>query len=156
MNSLPQLNFPKFSFRILCDEGGGSCRIWDGIRRQWLVITPEEWVRQNFIRYMVEHRGVSPGHVSQEYPVQLNKTQQRADIVIFGASLEPLMLIECKCPDVEITEKVFRQAVRYNSVIKARYVVVTNGLRHLCCTLDAETGRYGSMVELPDLANFFK
>ncbi|MFI3266740.1 MAG: type I restriction enzyme HsdR N-terminal domain-containing protein [Rikenellaceae bacterium] len=152
---MPQkLNFPLSNFRIKKVDGAEF--IWDNIRHKWLLLTPEEWVRQNFIHYIIEHRSVSASHISQEHPVMLGRLSQRADIVVFDTALKPLMLIECKSTEVEITQKVFAQAVRYNSVIKAPMVVVTNGLRHLCCEIDPDSGRYSAMVEIPDMLNFFR
>lgn len=149
-----KLNFPKSNFRIKHVDGADF--VWDNIRHKWLLLTPEEWVRQNFIHYVIEHRSVRASHISQEHPVLLGRLAQRADIVIFDTTLKPLMLIECKSTDVDITQKVFAQAVRYNSVIKAPMVVITNGLRHLCCEIDPESGRYNAMVEIPDMLNFFR
>ena len=151
---LPKLNLPEYNFRLRNVDGEEF--IWDNIRHKWLVITPEEWVRQNFIQYVVCQRGVPSSYISQEHPVQLGRLTQRADIVIFDQNIKPLMLVECKKPEVEITQKVFAQAVRYNSVINAPLVVVTNGLRHLCCEIDADTGRYNAMVEIPDMRQFFR
>lgn len=150
----PKLNFPSSSFRIKKVDGADF--IWDNIRNKWLLLTPEEWVRQNFIHYLVEHRSVYGSHISQEHPVLLGRLSQRADIVVFDARLRPLLLVECKSTDVEITQKVFAQAVRYNSVIAAPMVAVTNGLRHLCCEIDPDSGRYSAMVEIPDMLNFFR
>lgn len=149
----PKLNLPESNFRLRTSDEADF--IWDEIRHKWLLLTPEEWVRQNFIRYITLHRGVPASHISQEHPVQLGRLTQRADIVVFDIALRPLMLIECKKPEVEITQKVFAQAVRYNSVIKAPMVVVTNGLRHLCCEIDSDTLRYNAMVEIPDMSRFF-
>lgn len=150
----PKLNFPTSKFRIRRVDDADF--IWDDIRHKWLLLTPEEWVRQSFIHYIVEHRGAFASHISQEHPVLLGRLSQRADIVVFDSNLQAMMLVECKAPEVEITQRVFAQAVRYNSVVKAPMVVVTNGLRHLCCELDQESGRYNSMVEIPDMLNLFR
>lgn len=125
MGALTQLNFPRFVFRMRLTEN--PPKIWDAVRRRWLVLTPEEWVRQHLIRFLVERGGVPPGNVSQEYPVALSGTAQRADLVVTGRDGRPCLLAECKAPDVPLGREVFAQAVRYNSVVAAPYVLITNG-----------------------------
>ena len=98
-------------------------KIWDAVRRRWLVLTPEEWVRQHLIRLLVERGGVPPGNVSQEYPVALSGAAQRADVVVTGRDGPPCLLAECKAPDVPLGREVFAQAVRYNSVVAAPYEI---------------------------------
>lgn len=128
MSALPQLNFPGYRFRVRRE--GGALRIWDALRGCWLVLTPEEWVRQHLLRYLVEGCGAPPAMVRQECPVCVQGMPQRADVVVYGADARPLLLAECKAPEVAVTRQVFDQAVRYNAVLGARYIVVTNGLRH--------------------------
>ena len=128
-------------------------KIWDAVRRRWLVLTPEEWVRQHLIRLLVERGGVPPGNVSQEYPVALSGAAQRADVVVTGRDGRPCLLAECKAPDVPLGREVFAQAVRYNSVVAAPYVLITNGLLHFS-SLDRSTGRYAVVEGLPDLSPF--
>ena len=100
MSALTQLNFPRFVFRMRLTEN--PPKIWDAVRRRWLVLTPEEWVRQHLIRLLVERGGVPPGNVSQEYPVALSGTAQRADVVVTGRDGRPCLLAECKAPDVPL------------------------------------------------------
>ena len=152
MSALTQLNFPRFVFRMRLTEN--PPKIWDAVRRRWLVLTPEEWVRQHLIRLLVERGGVPPGNVSQEYPVALSDTAQRADVVVTGRDGRPCLLAECKAPDVPLGREVFAQAVRYNSVVAAPYVLITNGLLHCCSSLDRSTGRYAVVEGLPDLSPF--
>lgn len=137
MSALTQLNFPRFVFRMRLMEN--PPKIWDAVRRRWLVLTPEEWVRQHLIRLLVERGGVPPGNVSQEYPVALSGAAQRADVVVTGRDGRPCLLAECKAPDVPLGREVFAQAVRYNSVVAAPYVLITNGLLHCCSSLDRST-----------------
>ena len=141
MSALTQLNFPRFVFRMRLTEN--PPKIWDAVRRRWLVLTPEEWVRQHLIRLLVERGGVPPGNVSQ-----------RADVVVTGRDGRPCLLAECKAPDVPLGREVFAQAVRYNSVVTAPYVLITNGLLHCCSSLDRSTGRYAVVEGLPDLSPF--
>lgn len=125
-------------------------RIWDGLRGCWLVLTPEEWVRQHLIRFLCDDRGAAPTLVRQECPVCVQGMNQRADIVVHGRNALPLLLAECKAPEVEITRAAFAQVVRYNAVLDARYIVVTNGLRHFIHER-TEDGRYSALTQFPDL-----
>ena len=125
-------------------------KIWDAVRRRWLVLTPEEWVRQHLIRLLVERGGVPPGNVSQEYPVALSGTAQRADVVVTGRDGRPCLLAECKAPEIRIDERTLAQAVRYNSVLGARFVILTNGLRHYCC--EYRDGKYVQLSGFPDFS----
>ncbi len=149
MSLYPQLNFPRYSFRLR--SCGGTNRIWDDIRKVWLVLTPEEWVRRHVVRWLVEERGVTPQLIVQEHPVDVNGQPQRADVVVFGTSdARPLLLVECKEPGVRISQDVYAQAVRYNAFLKARYIMMTNGLRHYIYEMGAD-GSYSMLTEFPDL-----
>jgi type I site-specific restriction endonuclease len=106
--------------------------IWDSLRRKWLVLTPEEWVRRHVIGWLVSVKRVPALRISQEYPVNINSTAQRADVVVMDNSAHPLALVECKAPDIKIDSSVFEQATRYNAVVQARYVILTNGMEHYC------------------------
>lgn len=134
---------------------GHSPKIWDDIRRLWLVLTPEEWVRRHLVRYLVEEKGVLPASVSQEYPVAVGGMAQRADVAVTGRDGRVCLLVECKAPDVPLDEKVWAQAVRYNSVVGAPYLAITNGLQHFCCSLGSSS-RYTAMDGFPDLSPFFR
>ena len=127
---LPKLNFPgiKLRGRRVADEA----QIWDAVRGMWLVLTPEEWVRQHLISYLVSHCGVEPYAVVCEYPVTLNGQAQRADVVVVDRQGQPFLLAECKATDIRIGQQVLDQAARYNSVLGAPYLVLTNGLTHYC------------------------
>lgn len=148
MEGLPVLNFPPFRFRV--SEYGGGWRVWDGLRGVWLVLTPEEWVRRHLINYLTEHCGVQKTLLRQECPVRVEGTSQRADVVVYGRDARPLLVAECKAPEIEIDAAVFAQVVRYNSVLDARYIVVTNGLKHFIHER-CEDGRYKPLTEFPDL-----
>ena len=131
MQSLPKLDFPPCRLRI--SRRDGDDLVWDDLRRRWLVLTPEEWVRQHLIAYLTTRCGVQPMRVVEEYAVPLNGQPQRADVVVVGDRGEPVLLAECKAPNIPIGRHTLAQAVRYNSVLGARYVVLTNGLKHYCC-----------------------
>ncbi len=125
MKALPKLIFPKPSLKLR-DEGD-SYAVLDKYRRRWLKLTPEEWVRRHVLSWL-ESRGHSPLQIIQEYPIDLNGQPQRADIVVVDNSAKPLMLIECKAPQVAIDSSTLEQAVRYNSRLGAERVILTNGL----------------------------
>lgn len=131
MEELPKLNFPAIRLRARRREG--LVEVWDPIRGIYLVLTPEEWVRQHLIAYLTTRCGVQPMRVVEEYAVPLNGQPQRADVVVVGDRGEPVLLAECKAPNIPIGRHTLAQAVRYNSVLGARYVVLTNGLKHYCC-----------------------
>lgn len=131
----PRLNFPAMRLRARRTVRG--VEVWDELRRMWLVLTPEERVRRHLIAYLVGTCGAQPGRIVQEYPVALNGQAQRADVVVVDAMGRPLLLAECKAPEVDfgretVARRAVAQAVRYNSVLGARWVIVTNGVRHLC------------------------
>ena len=122
-----KLIFPTISPRIKSEEGEKF--IWDSLRGKWLVLTPEEWVRQHTIGWLVAHKGVPALRITQEYPVKINSLNQRADIVVMNEMAKPHILVECKAPDVILDHEVVMQAIRYNSIVGARYILLTNGLK---------------------------
>lgn len=147
MSSLPRLNFP--AIRLRARERGGVTEVWCETRRAWLVLTPEEWVRRHLVSYLVTGCGAPLGRIVEEYAVPLNGQPQRADAVVVGADCRPLLVAECKAADVAIDRRVWEQAVRYNSVVGARYVVLTNGLSHYCYEL--RDGAYRPLKGFPRL-----
>lgn len=124
----PRLNFP--SVRLRARQQNGCNYVWDDLRGRWLLLTPEEWVRRHVIGFLLDEQAVLPVNLIQEFPVCVEGMPQRADVVVTDNGQRPLMLVECKCADVKIDGSVLAQAVRYNSVVGARYVMLTNGLRH--------------------------
>ena len=130
MSELPKLNFP--AIRLRARRRGEQVEVWADLRGRYLVLTPEEWVRRHLIAYLVSHCGVLPKRIVQEYAVEVNGCPQRADVVVVDDRAQPLLLAECKAPEVRIDRHVLAQAVRYNSVLGARYVVLTNGMTHYC------------------------
>lgn len=149
MNGLPKLNFPAIRLRARRREG--QIEVWDELRGLYLVLTPEEWVRRHLVGYLASGCGVAAQRIVQEYAVTLNGQPQRADVVVVGDRAEPILLAECKAPDVRIDERTFSQAVRYNSVLGARYIVLTNGLKHYCS--EFRDGRYYPLQGFPDLSD---
>ena len=130
-----KLNLPYNPVRIrrVSDK---SFQLWDRCRHKWLEATPEEWVRQNFIAYLIENLHYPEQFIRQEFPVNVNGQSQRADIVVFDSMGNPWLLVECKSTSVALSEDVIMQAARYNMEIHAPYLVVTNGLQHKCFGLN--------------------
>lgn len=122
-----KLIFPAISARTKEEEGVKY--IWDSLRGKWLVLTPEEWVRQHTIAWLVRERHIPELRISQEYPVNINGQHQRADIVVIDEFAKPHILVECKAPEIDIDNEVVMQAIRYNAVVGARFILLTNGLK---------------------------
>lgn len=129
------LALPPFEVQLQRDGGAdGTLRIYDALRRQWLVLTPEEWVRQHFVNFLIANLGYPSAMIANEVGLRLNGMQRRCDTVVYSRQgLRPLLIVEYKRPSVEITAKVFDQIARYNSVLGAPWLMVSNGLRHYCC-----------------------
>lgn len=124
--------------------------IFDELRRKFVVMTPEEWVRQNFIKFMINEKNFPAGLISVEMKVDINGLNQRSDIVCFDKSGEPLLIVECKAPSVKITESVFNQAARYNMKLNTRFLIMTNGMNHYCCEIDYSCNRVNFLRDIPD------
>ncbi len=137
---LPKLNFPPINVRVR--RADGVISVWDELRRCYLVLTPEEWVRQHLNSFLQSHMGILPLHILLEYPVSLNGQRQRADVVVVDRMGTPRILVECKAPDIKISQETLDQAVRYNSVVCARYIILTNGLMHFLYESLDEEGQY--------------
>ena len=144
---MKQLNLPDFEFktRIVANQ----LQIFDPIRRRYVVLTPEEWVRQHFIHYLTEHKKVPSSHITVEKSLRVSHLAKRADIIVYKGGLEPVLAVECKAPSVEITEAVFYQLLRYNMTLRVEYLVVTNGLRHVYCKVDYPNKKAVFIEELP-------
>jgi hypothetical protein len=143
---LPPLNLPHASFRIR--ETAGSSQIFDPLRKRFVALTPEEWVRQNFLNFIVTEKKYPASLIGVEMLVRVNRMSQRADIVVYSRSGKPWLIIECKSPSVILNEDVFYQAARYNSVLKVPFIAVTNGLEHYCFFFNGESFDY--LNDLPE------
>lgn len=141
------LNLPPINPQWRVDPRRGLT-IRDPLRDKYVVLTPEEWVRQNFVAYLRDTLHYPAGLIANEIGVKLNGTSKRCDTVVFDLQAQPYIIVEYKAPNVNITPEVFEQIARYNMVLRARYLVVTNGLHHYCCRVDYDTR---STVFIPDL-----
>lgn len=143
-----KLNLPSYDFRIR--ELDSKQQIFDFIRKKFVALTPEEWVRQNFTHYLVEEKQYPASLIAIEKGLLVAKRTKRTDIVIYNRMGKPLVIVECKAPEVKITPDVFDQIVRYNITLKANYLIVTNGLEHFCCQLFYNDNSYTFLKEVPD------
>lgn len=141
------LNLPTFDAKISTRDGKSV--IFDVIRRRYVALTPEEWVRQHFVHFLMERKGYPKALLANEVQVTLNGTRKRCDTVLYGRDLTARMIVEYKAPEVEITQAVFDQVMRYNMVLRVDYLVVSNGLRHYCCRMDYARGAYRFLREIP-------
>ena len=128
------LNLPAFDARIT--QRNGKNVIFDVIRRRYVALTPEEWVRQHFTHFLLKEKGYPQGLLANEVQINLNGTRKRCDTVLYNRDLTARMIVEYKAPTVEITQAVFDQITRYNMVLKVDYLIVSNGLNHYCCRMD--------------------
>ena len=142
------LNLPPHPFRITLKEEQHF--IFDEVRKKHLVLTPEEWVRQHFIQFLIQEKKFPRSLIQIEGGLSLNQLQKRTDIVIFNTAGKRIMVIECKSPAVKISQGVFDQAARYNSVHQAKWLVVTNGLKHCYAQIDHITSQFLFVEELPE------
>lgn len=142
------LRLPSFDVRL--KEEHGRRFIFDPIRRRYVALTPEEWVRQHFVHFLCAHKGYPAGLLANEVQVMLNGTRKRCDTVLYRRDLTARMIVEYKAPDVEVTQAVFDQIMRYNLVLRVDYLVVSNGLRHFCCRMDYASGTYVFLPDIPD------
>lgn len=141
------LNLPSFEAKVIRKDGRPA--IFDFIRRRYVALTPEEWVRQHFVHFLIEHKGYPRTLMANEVQLKLNHTQKRCDTVLYRRDLTAQMIVEYKAPDVEITQAVFDQIGRYNLVLHVDYLVVSNGLQHYCCRMDYVQNRYQFLPDIP-------
>lgn len=142
------LNLPKYPVKV--KENAGKPSIWDPVRRKFVALTPEEWVRQHFVNYLITEKNYPLELLANEVAVKLNKTSKRCDTVAYDRYLTPLLIVEYKAPHIEITSAVFDQIVRYNMVLHVQYLIVSNGIRHFCCKMNYEKQTYAFLENIPE------
>lgn len=145
--TLAPLNFPSCAFDIQTKDGKEM--ILDSIRKKYVRLTPEEWVRQHFVQYLIQELGYPQGLTAIETGFVFQGMQCRADVLVHDRHGKAVLMGECKAPDVKIKQNVFDQIGRYNTVVKATYLVVTNGMQHYCCRIDREQNQYRFLEALP-------
>ena len=141
------LNLPAFKYNVKNKDGKVS--IFDIIRRKYIVLTPEEWVRQHFIHFMITHLTYPRALIKVESGHRYNTLKKRSDIIVYSRQGTPWLVIECKAPDQAVNDRTIRQVSVYNVSIKAPFVAMTNGLTHICCAIDGATGAASVMDRFP-------
>jgi hypothetical protein len=145
---LPKLIFPPSDYKL--KEGNGKFAIFDVSRKKYVPLTPEEWVRQNCLHYLRDKKGFPISYLAVERSFKLNNQVLRYDIVAFSKNTKPLLLVECKAPDVKISQKTFDQIAVYNLKLNVPYLILTNGKEMYCCVADFQNMRYNFLKEIPD------
>jgi hypothetical protein len=142
-----KLNLPAYDFQHRMEDGKRF--VLDIFRKKYVMLTPEEEVRQCFARYLMEEKGYPASLMMTEYSLKLNEVIRRCDILVHKPAGKPAVLVECKAPNVKISSETFDQAARYNMVFRVKYLMVTNGLKHYCCYVDFENQKVEFMTEIP-------
>ena len=142
------LNLPTYSLKIKSENGLGY--VYDNFRRKYVRLTPEEWVRQNFAHYLVNEKAYPASRLILEKSLKVNKMVKRCDILVFSDQGSPVMMIECKSPEVKIGQETFEQVSVYNLRFKVEYLIITNGIRHYCCQVDIKSSEIRFLNEIPD------
>ncbi|MCX6310991.1 MAG: type I restriction enzyme HsdR N-terminal domain-containing protein [Bacteroidetes bacterium] len=145
--ALPKLNFPSYEFRMR--DNKSRPEIFDVVRKKWVTLTPEEWVRQHTAKWLIEEKNYPASLLAVEKSIAVNGLTRRCDIVAFNHETKPVLIVECKAHDVEINQHVFDQAARYNLTLDVNLFLLTNGLQHFCCEVDHENEKYVFLKELP-------
>lgn len=143
-----ELNLPKYGIKIANENG--HLTIFDVLRRKYVALTPEEWVRQHFVHYLIGHKGYPQNLMANEIQLAIGNKKLRCDSVLYDRSLKPRMIIEYKAPTVNITQKVFDQITVYNMLLHVDYLVVSNGIKHYCCQMDYDNQKYLFLEDIPD------
>ena len=143
-----QLNLPAYNFRII--KKNEKPFIFDDLRKKFVALTPEEWVRQHFIRFLIDVKHYPASLIAIEKQLVINGLKKRCDAVVYSRNAEPLMIIDFKATTVSIAQQTFDQAAVYNSKLKVDYFIISNGLKHYCCRLDKNVLQYNFLDDIPD------
>jgi hypothetical protein len=144
---MEKLNLPSYPLRIKNNEK--HYLIFGEVRKKYIVLTPEEWVRQHFIHYLLKEKSYPISLIAVEKQFTINNLKKRSDILVFGTDGTPDIIVECKAPHIKITQETFDQIARYNLHLNAKYLIVTNGLDHYYCQLDPENETYIFLQDIP-------
>ena len=143
------LSFPQAELKLSRKEG--QVYVWCIIRKKSLVLTPEEWVRQHLIHFLIQEKQIPIGLIAAEMAIEINQLSRRCDVVIFGKDGKPKLIVECKAPEINLTEKTFNQIAQYNASLNVDLLMVTNGLQHIVCQIDRENSQLNYLEELPEI-----
>ena len=145
---MTRLNLPPFEIKLRGTKA--QPQIFDILRKKYIALTPEEWVRQHFVHFLVEHKGYPAALMANEIQLKVGEKTLRADSVLYSRDLKPRMIIEYKAPHIPITQKVFDQISIYNMLLHVDYLVVSNGLQHYICKMDYNDKKYLFLADIPD------
>lgn len=141
------LNLPLYPIKVINRTGRKA--VFDVLRKKHVALTPEEWVRQQFVHFLLNEKHYPAGLVANEVSLQINGTSKRCDTVVYNRQAQPCVIVEYKAPHIEITQKVFSQICRYNLALKVDYLIVSNGLQHYCCKMEYATQSYSFLRNIP-------
>ena len=148
---MQKLNLPIYSIKLKKEDN--KTLVFDPIRKKHIILTPEEWVRQNFIKFLIEEKNYPASLMAVEMGIDLLNTKKRCDIVLYNTKGLPHMIVECKAPSIKISQNTFDQIARYNMTLKTDLLVVTNGLQHYVCMIDHQNQCYNFLKEIPNYSN---
>lgn len=151
INKMFPLNLPSYEIKL--SESDGKRHIFDILRRKYVALTPEEWVRQHFIHYLIDHKGYPQGLLANETELRCGEKKLRCDSVLYDKEMHPKMIIEYKAPTIKLTQNVFDQIVAYNFLLRVDYLVISNGLEHICCVMDYDAQKYHFLREIPSFSD---
>ena len=143
-----RLNLPTYELKIA--QRGNKQLIFDFLRRKYVALTPEEWVRQHFVHYLIEHKGYPAGLIGNEVELNVGEKKLRCDTILYNKVAQPQMIIEYKAPQIKLQQKTFDQISAYNLLLKVDYLIVSNGMQHICCRMDYENQKYCFLEDIPN------
>ena len=143
-----RLNLPTYEIKIA--QRGNKQLIFDFLRRKYVALTPEEWVRQHFVHYLIEHKGYPAGLIGNEVELNVGEKKLRCDTILYNKVAQPQMIIEYKAPQIKLQQKTFDQISAYNLLLKVDYLIVSNGMQHICCRMDYENQKYCFLESIPN------
>ena len=146
-----ELNLPSYNLKIRKNQQGKP-EVFDQFRKKYIVITPEEWVRQHFLNYLIHDKAYPASLIAVEKGLKINQLQKRFDAVVYNTKGLPAVLIEFKSTEIKLNQKVFDQIARYNLKMKVKYLIISNGLLHYCCEMDYESNNYRFLEDIPSFA----
>ncbi len=144
-----QLNFSAYTFRFKNSENKVS--IFDSIRKKFILLTPEEWVRQHVVAFLIEEKNYPKSYINVEKLLKINDLKKRYDVVVYNPDGSIFLLVECKAPEIKISQTTFDQIARYNMVLQSNYLMLTNGLNHYFCEMDFVEKKYTFLQQLPEM-----
>lgn len=142
------LNLPPAPLKT--KQEGGRTMVFDALRKRYVALTPEEWVRQHFVHFLITVKGYPASCIGNEISLQVGDMKKRCDTVVYDEKAMPAMIVEYKAPTVQITQKVFDQIWRYNTRMHVPYIIISNGIQHFCCKIDYEKGTYEFLTDIPE------